>query len=221
MKLMTRAAVKLLAGLAAMSLLLFLPAGTWRWPGAWRLLALLFIPMPIVGLVLYRNAPELLKKRLNSRETEPEQKKVVLLSVLIFVAGFVLAGLDFRFSWTPLPLPAVLLGCVLFCGAFGLYAEVLRENAYLSRTVEVQEGQKVIDTGLYAVVRHPMYAAVTVLFLSIPLVLGSAIALLPFLFVPAVLVKRIKNEEAVLEEGLPGYRAYQKKVRYRLLPFLW
>ena len=221
MKLMTRAAVKLLAGLAAMSLLLFLPAGTWRWPGAWRLLALLFIPMPIVGLVLYRNAPELLKKRLNSRETEPEQKKVVLLSVLIFVAGFVLAGLDFRFSWTPLPLPVVLLGCVLFCGAFGLYAEVLRENAYLSRRVEVQEGQKVIDTGLYAVVRHPMYAAVTVLFLSMPLVLGSAIALLPFLFVPAVLVKRIKNEEAVLEEGLPGYRAYQKKVRYRLLPFLW
>lgn len=221
MKILMRAFAKLLSGLLLMGALLFGPAGTWCFPGAWRLLVLLFVPMMVVGAVLYRRAPELLRKRLNSREQEPEQRIVILLSGLIFVTGFVLAGLDFRFGWTRLPVPAVALGMILFCVGYGLYAEVLRENAYLSRTVEVQEGQKVIDTGLYGIVRHPMYLAVTVLFLSMPLVLGSAAALVPFLFVPAVLVKRIWNEEQVLEEGLPGYRAYEKKVKCRMIPFIW
>ena len=220
-KLLLAGGLKMLSGLLAMGLLLFVPAGTWRYPGGWRLMALLFVPMPVVGAVLYVKAPELLEKRLNSREQEPEQKRVILLSALVFVAGFVLAGLDFRFGWTRLPMAVVVAGCVLFCGAYGLYAEVMRENAWLSRTVEVQEGQQVVDTGLYGVVRHPMYLGVLVLFLSMPLVLGSAVAVVPFLLVPWVLVKRIRNEEQVLETGLPGYGDYRKKVKYRLIPFLW
>ena len=220
-KLLLAGGLKMLSGLLVMGLLLFVPAGTWRYPGGWRLMALLFVPMPVVGAVLYVKAPELLEKRLNSREQEPEQKRVILLSALVFVAGFVLAGLDFRFGWTHLPLAVVIAGCVLFCGAYGLYAEVMRENAWLSRTVEVQEDQRVVDTGLYGVVRHPMYLGVLVLFLSMPLVLGSAVAVVPFLLVPWVLVKRIRNEEQVLETGLPGYGDYRKKVKYRLIPFLW
>ena len=220
-KLLLAGGLKMLSGLLVMGLLLFVPAGTWRYPGGWRLMALLFVPMPVVGAVLYVKAPELLEKRLNSREQEPEQKRVILLSALVFVAGFVLAGLDFRFGWTRLPMAVVVAGCVLFCGAYGLYAEVMRENAWLSRTVEVQEGQQVVDTGLYGVVRHPMYLGVLVLFLSMPLVLGSAVAVVPFLAIPWVLVKRIRNEEQVLETGLPGYGDYRKKVKYRLIPFLW
>lgn len=220
-KLLLAGGLKMLSGLLVMGLLLFVPAGTWRYPGGWRLMALLFVPMPVVGAVLYVKAPELLEKRLNSREQEPEQKRVILLSALVFVAGFVLAGLDFRFGWTHLPLAVVIAGCVLFCGAYGLYAEVMRENAWLSRTVEVQEDQRVVDTGLYGVVRHPMYLGVLVLFLSMPLVLGSAVAVVPFLLVPWVLVKHIRNEEQVLETGLPGYGDYRKKVKYRLIPFLW
>ena len=220
-KLLLAGGLKMLSGLLVMGLLLFVPAGTWRYPGGWRLMALLFVPMPVVGAVLYVKAPELLEKRLNSREQEPEQKRVILLSALVFVAGFVLAGLDFRFGWTHLPLAVVIAGCVLFCGAYGLYAEVMRENAWLSRTVEVQEDQRVVDTGLYGVVRHPMYLGVLVLFLSMPLVLGSAVAVVPFLAIPWVLVKRIRNEEQVLETGLPGYGDYRKKVKYRLIPFLW
>ena len=220
-KLLLAGGLKMLSGLLVMGLLLFVPAGTWRYPGGWRLMALLFVPMPVVGAVLYVKAPELLEKRLNSREQEPEQKRVILLSALVFVAGFVLAGLDFRFGWTHLPLAVVIAGCVLFCGAYGLYAEVMRENAWLSRTVEVQEDQRVVDTGLYGVVRHPMYLGVLVLFLSMPLVLGSAVAVVPFLAIPWVLVQRIRNEEQVLEAGLPGYGDYRKKVKYRLIPFLW
>ena len=220
-KLLLAGGLKMLSGLLAMGLLLFVPAGTWRYPGGWRLMALLLVPMPVVGAVLYVKAPELLEKRLNSREQEPEQKRVILLSALVFVAGFVLAGLDFRFGWTHLPMAVVVAGCVLFCGAYGLYAEVMRENAWLSRTVEVQEGQQVVDTGLYGVVRHPMYLGVLVLFLSMPLVLGSAVAVVPFLAIPWVLVQRIRNEEQVLETGLPGYGDYRKKVKYRLFPFLW
>ena len=220
-KLLLAGGLKMLSGLLVMGLLLFVPAGTWRYPGGWRLMALLFVPMPVVGAVLYVKAPELLEKRLNSREQEPEQKRVILLSALVFVAGFVLAGLDFRFGWTHLPLAVVIAGCVLFCGAYGLYAEVMRENTWLSRTVEVQAGQRVVDTGLYGVVRHPMYLGVLVLFLSMPLVLGSAVALVPFLAIPWVLVKRIRNEEQVLEAGLPGYGEYRNKVKYRLIPFLW
>ena len=213
--------IRMIAGLVLMGALLFLPAGTWCYPGAWRLLALLFLPMPVIGIVLAVKAPELLAKRLNAKEQESEQKQVIVLSALIFILGFVLAGLDFRFGWTQLPLAVVIAGMVLFLLAYGLYLEVMRENAYLSRTVEIQEGQKVIDTGLYGVVRHPMYMAVTILFLSMPLVLGSVIAILPFLGIPAVLVKRIKNEDQVLEAGLPGYREYEKKVAFRMIPFLW
>ena len=213
--------IRMIAGLVLMGALLFLPAGTWCYPGAWRLLALLFLPMPVIGIVLAVKAPELLAKRLNAKEQESEQKQVIVLSALIFILGFVLAGLDFRFGWTQLPLAVVIAGMVLFLLAYGLYLEVMRENAYLSRTVEIQEGQKVIDTGLYGVVRHPMYMAVTILFLSMPLVLGSVIAILPFLGLPAVLVKRIKNEEQVLEACLPGYREYEKKVAFRMIPFLW
>ena len=213
--------IRMLSGLLLMGLLLFLPAGTWHYPGAWRLLGLLFIPMPVIGIVLSIMAPELLRKRLNVKEQESEQKQVIVLSALIFIVGFVLAGLDFRFGWTQLPLAVVIAGMILFLLAYGLYIEVMRENAYLSRTVEIQEGQKVIDTGLYGIVRHPMYMAVTILFLSMPLVLGSAIAIIPFLGVPVVLVKRIRNEEMVLVKGLPGYEAYQKKVTYRMIPFLW
>lgn len=213
--------IRMIAGLVLMGALLFLPAGTWCYPGAWRLLALLFLPMPVIGIVLAVKAPELLAKRLNAKEQESEQKQVIVMSALIFILGFVLAGLDFRFGWTQLPLAVVIAGMVLFLMAYVLYLEVMRENAYLSRTVEIQEGQKVIDTGLYGVVRHPMYMAVTILFLSMPLVLGSVIAILPFLGLPAVLVKRIKNEEQVLEAGLPGYREYEKKVAFRMIPFLW
>lgn len=213
--------LKIVSGLFLMSALLFLPAGSLHYYGAWRLLALLFIPMPVVGLALYFKAPDLLRKRLNSREREPDQKCVIILSSIIFIAGFVLSGLDFRFDWTQLPLPAVAVGAILFLFAYGLYIEVMRENAYLSRTVEIQENQKVIDTGLYSIVRHPMYMAVVLLFLSMPLVLGSAVAMFPFIWIPAVLVKRIKNEEDVLEAGLSGYREYKARVKYRLVPFIW
>ena len=219
--LLRSALTKTAAGFLIMGLLLFLPAGTLEYPGAWRLLGLLFVPMMLVGIVLFLKAPELLQKRLNSKEQQSEQKLVVLCSALIFVAGFVLAGLDFRFQWTQLPDAFILPFCLLFLASYALYAQVLRENAYLSRTIEVQEGQKVVDTGLYGIVRHPMYAAVILLFLSMPLVLGSALAVIPFLLIPAVLVKRIQNEEEVLEEGLEGYREYKTRVRYRLIPFIW
>jgi protein-S-isoprenylcysteine O-methyltransferase Ste14 len=212
---------KMILGMALIGLLLLLPAGTFYYPSAWILMGLLFVPMLAVGIVLLCKAPELLKKRLNSKEKESEQKIVILLSSLIFVVGFILAGLDFRFEWTQLPLPVIVVGAILFLFSYGIYIEVMRENAYLSRTVEVQENQKVVDTGLYSIVRHPMYMAIIILFFSMPIVLGSAVAILPFLFIPAVLVKRIKNEEEVLEEGLDGYREYKDKVKYRILPYIW
>lgn len=220
-RLLINGLIKMASGMLLMGALLFLGAGTVGYPGAWRLMALLFIPMLVLGAVLLFKAPELLEKRLNSHEADPEQRRVVALSGVMFAAGFLLAGLDFRFGWTALPGPVIWVGSGSFLIAYGVYMEVMRENAYLSRTVEVQQGQKVIDTGLYALVRHPMYLAVILLFLSMPLVLGSAVAIVPFLFHPALLVSRIKNEESVLEAGLPGYRAYQQKVRYRLIPFLW
>ena len=220
-KLLLTGLVKIVSGIVLMGLLLFLPAGTWRYPGAWLLLAFLFVPMPVVGVVLIIKAPALLEKRLNTKEREPEQKLVILLSSLIFITGFLLAGLDFRFGWSQLPLIVIMIGSALFLLAYGLYLEVLRENAYLSRTVEIQKGQKIVDTGLYGLVRHPMYLAVDLLFITMPLILGSAAAILPFLFFPAVLIKRIKNEEKLLEEGLPGYREYKNKVKYRLLPYIW
>lgn len=220
-KLLIHAICKYSAGVLLMGLLLFLPAGTWRYPGGWRLCGLLFIPMLILGLILFLKAPDLLRKRLASKEKEETQKQVIGWSVLMFIAGFVVAGLDFRFGWSRMPGWVTAAASVVLLVSYGLYAEVMRENAYLSRTVEIQENQKVIDTGLYGIVRHPMYMASTLLFLSMPLVLGSWWAFVIFLLYPALMVRRIRNEEAVLEEGLPGYTAYKQKVRCRMIPFLW
>lgn len=219
--LLLQALGKFAAGILLVGLILFLPAGTINYPGGWRFCALLFIPMLILGIVLFFKAPELLKKRLANKETESEQKQVIGWSLLMFIGGFAIAGLDFRFGWSQLPQWVVIAASIVLLISYGLYAEVMRENAYLSRTVEVQEGQKVIDTGLYGIVRHPMYMASTLLFLSMPLVLGSVPAFVIFLIYPALLVKRIKNEEAVLEAGLPGYREYKQKVKYRMVPFVW
>lgn len=221
MKLLLNGAVKLIAGLVMMGVLLFLPAGTWAYWNAWLLLGLLFVPMLILGIVLFLKAPDLLAKRLNSKEKEKEQKQVIGGSAIIFIAGFVVAGLDFRFEWSRIPLGLVVVASVIFVSAYGLYAEVMRENAYLSRTVEIQENQKVIDTGLYGIVRHPMYMATILLFLAMPLVLGSVWAFVVFVPFPVLLVKRIQNEEEVLERGLEGYVAYKQKVKYRMIPFIW
>ncbi len=221
MKLAGRGIAFLLTGLLVIGLLLFLPAGTLHYPGGWLLIGVLFIPMLLMGAVMFVKAPALLQKRLQNKETQTAQKGVVVLSGLMFLAGFVVAGLDFRFGWVVLPKAVSVIAAVVFLAGYALYAEVLRENAYLSRTVEVQEGQKVIDTGLYGVVRHPMYAATLLMFLSMPLVLGSVIALVIFLIYPAVIAVRIRNEEQVLLEGLPGYDEYRKRVKYRLVPFIW
>ncbi len=221
MKLAGRGIAFLLTGLLVIGLLLFLPAGTLHYPNGWLLIGVLFIPMLLMGAVMLVKAPALLQKRLQNKETQTAQKGVVALSGLMFLAGFVVAGLDFRFGWVVLPKAVSVIAAVVFLAGYALYAEVLRENAYLSRTVEVQEGQKVIDTGLYGVVRHPMYAATLLMFLSMPLVLGSVIALVIFLIYPVVIAVRIRNEEQVLREGLPGYADYQKRVKYRLVPFIW
>ena len=221
MKLAMNALIKYISGLVMVGLLLFPAAGTLAYKNAWLFIALLFGPMLLLGLVLFLKAPELLKKRLNSREKENTQKGVVLVALLMFLGGFVLAGLDFRFGWTDVPGWLVAAASVVLLLSYGLYGEVMRENAYLSRTVEVQEGQKVVDTGLYGIVRHPMYAVTILLFMSIPLVLGSWIAFAVFLVYPIALVFRIGNEEKVLEEGLQGYVEYKKKVKYRLLPGIW
>ena len=221
MKLLLSALTKYLSGLVLMGLLLFLPAGTLDYPGGWLFCGLLFVPMLLLGIVLFVKAPALLEKRLRTKETQLQQKQVISLSALMFVGGFVLAGLDFRFGWTVVPRWLVITASLLLLASYGLYAEVMRENAWLSRSVEVQEGQTVVDTGLYGIVRHPMYAVTTVLFLSMPLVLGSWVAFLLFLIYPALMVKRIRGEEQLLEAELPGYRAYQEKVKYRMIPFLW
>lgn len=216
-----RAVSKYLAGLVMVALLLFVPAGSLAYPNGWLFISLLFIPMLVLGLVLLFKAPELLEKRLNAKEEQGEQRKVVGLSALLFLAGFVTAALDFRYSWSQLPGWLVLAASAVLLLSYGMYAEVMRENAYLSRTVEIQENQKVIDTGLYGIIRHPMYTSTILLFLSIPLVLGSGVAFLLFLAYPVLIAKRIRNEEEVLEEGLAGYREYKQKVKYRLIPFIW
>lgn len=220
-KLVINALVKYIAGLVLVGLLLFLPAGTIRWPGAWLFIGLLFIPMLILGIVLLVKAPDLLAKRLQVKEGENTQKKVVGMSALLFLAGFVLSGVDYRLDCTQVPVWLTGTAAVVLLISYGLYAEVMRENAYLSRTVEVQEGQKVIDTGLYGIVRHPMYGATVLLFLSIPLVLGSFIGFAVFLIYPVMLGIRIRNEEKVLTEGLDGYADYCEKVHWRLFPFIW
>ena len=221
MKLLTNALLKFLSGILVTALVLFLPAGTWQYPGGWRFCALLFLPMLVLGGVLYWKAPELLQKRLNTKETDKAQMGVVAAAGVLFVAAFAAAGLDFRFGWTRVPGWLVWAASLLQLAAYGLYAEVLRENAYLSRTVEVQENQKVIDTGLYGIVRHPMYTATILLTLFIPLVLGSWISFLLMLPYPAIIVFRIRGEERLLEAELEGYIDYKQRVHYRLIPFLW
>jgi protein-S-isoprenylcysteine O-methyltransferase Ste14 len=220
-KLFFQAISKFVLGLALIALLLFLPAGTLRYWNAWLLIGILFVPMFLAGIVMMLRNPELLKKRLNARENEDEQKTVIALSGLMFLAAFVVAGLNHRFGWIVMPRWTVIAAACVFLAAYLMYAEVLRENAYLSRTVEVQEHQKVIDTGLYGVVRHPMYAATVFLFLSMGLVLGSPISFAILLFYLPIIAKRIRNEEAVLTQGLDGYQAYKEKVKYKVIPFIW
>ena len=221
MKLLFQAIFKFLLGVLMIALLLFWPAGTINYWNAWLLMGLLFIPMFIAGIILWLKNPELLEKRLNVKEKESEQKEVIGMSLIIFVLGFILAGLDFKYGWSNMPIWVVTTASIIFVISYILYAEVLRENTYLSRTLEVQENQKVIDTGLYGIVRHPMYFATTILFLSFPVILGSWISFAIFCFFPFVLVKRIKNEEIVLENGLEGYKEYKQKVKYRMIPYVW
>ena len=216
-----QAITKFSGGLVLVGLLLFLPAGSLHYWQAWLLMGILFVPMFIAGLVMMGRNPDLLRKRLDAKEKESEQRTVVALSGLLFIASFVVAGLNWRFQWWVLPSWAVWVAAGLFLLSYLLYAEVLRENTYLSRTIEVQENQKVIDTGLYGIVRHPMYMATTVLFLSMPLVLASPISFIIMLGYLPVIAKRIRNEEKVLEEGLEGYSEYKKKVKYRILPLIW
>ena len=221
MKLLINALTKFIAGLLMVALLLFLPAGTIRYPGGLLFLCLLFVPMLILGIIMLARARDLLRKRLDVKEKQGTQKGVVAVMGLIFLGGFILAGLDFRFGWSQVPLPVVIVASVLFLVGYALYAEVMRENAYLSRTIKVEEGQTVISTGLYAVVRHPMYMASTVMFLALPLVLGSWYALIPFALYPVIMVVRIRGEEKLLTAELSGYEDYKRKVKYRMIPFLW
>ncbi len=221
MKLLTEALVKFACGLAMVALLIFLPAGTLYYPCGWLLIGLLFAPMLIAGFVMLFKSPAFLKKRLDGKEKQGTQKGVVAASGLMFIAGFTVAGLDFRFGWSQMPAWVVIVASVLFLIAYALYAEVMRENAYLSRTIKVEEGQTVVDTGMYGVVRHPMYAVTVLLFLMIPIVLGSWYALIAFAFYPAVIVIRLKDEEELLTRELPGYLEYKKKVKYRIIPYIW
>ncbi len=220
-KLFQQAIVKFLSGLLMVGLLLFLPAGTWAYWQGWLLMGILFIPMFIAGLVMMKKTPDLLRKRLDVREKQSEQKAVIALSGLMFLAAFVVAGLNIRFRWMVLPAWVSWAAAVVFLLAYALYAEVLRENVWLSRTVEVQENQKVIDTGLYGVVRHPMYMATLLLFLAMPLVLGSPLSFIITLAYIPIIARRIRNEEQVLKEGLPGYREYKQRVKYKVIPFVW
>ena len=209
------------AGFVAVGVLLLLPAGTLTWWQGWLFMAILFVPMFIAGLVMMAKAPDLLRKRLEADEDEDEQKAVVALSAIMFVAAFVVAGLGFRFGWPSFPVWASWAGVAVFLASYALYAEVMRENAYLSRTIEVQDGQHVVDTGLYGVVRHPMYSATLVLFLSMPIVLGSPFSFIVMLAYLPIIAKRIRNEEVVLVDGLEGYAEYMERVRWRLIPHIW
>ncbi len=221
LKLFIGAITKFLLGVVLVGALIFLPAGTFAFLNGWLLMAILFLPMFAAGIIMMFKNPNLLEKRLNAKEKLKEQNTVVKLSGLMFLAGFVVAGLGYRFSWYSLPRYAVIIGAVVFIIAYILYAEVLRENTYLSRTIEVQENQKVIDTGLYGIVRHPMYSATLLLFLSMPIILGSLYSFLIFLVYPFIIAKRIKSEEKFLEKELNGYIEYKQKVKYRLIPFIW
>jgi protein-S-isoprenylcysteine O-methyltransferase Ste14 len=216
-----QALAKFFLGVLLVGLLIFLPAGTLTYPQGWLFMGILFIPMFLAGLVMMARNPALLKRRLEAKEKRAEQDRIVKLSGLMFLAGFIAAGLSFRLDWYVLPWSVSLGAAVVFLLGYGLYAEVLRENTWLSRTIEVQENQTVVDTGLYGLVRHPMYSATLLLFLSMPLVLGSLVSFLIFLSYPALITTRLKHEEALLEEELAGYQEYKKTVKYRLIPFIW
>ena len=220
-KLFVSAILKFSLGIVLVGLLIFLPAGTFAYFNGWLFMGILFVPMFLAGIVMMAKNPKLLQSRLDAKEKQKEQDIVVKLSGLMFLAGFIVAGLGVRFNWYILPKAVVIAGAVIFLIAYVLYAEVLRENTYLSRTIEVQEGQKVIDTGLYGVVRHPMYSVTLLLFLSMPIVLGSIYSFVIFLAYPFIIAKRIKHEEEFLEKELNGYKEYKQKVKYRLIPFIW
>lgn len=220
-KLFFQAIIKFLLGLIIVGLLLFMPANSFEYWNAWLFISLLFVPMFIAGIILMIKKPELLRKRLNAKEKENDQKQVIAFSGLMFISGFILAGLNFRFNWITIPNIVIIISSVLFVLSYILYAEVLRENTYLSRTIEVQNNQEVIQTGLYGIVRHPMYAVTILLFLTIPLILGSVISFIIFLMYPIIISKRIKNEEEVLERELKGYAEYKKKVKYKIIPLIW
>ncbi len=221
LKLFISAITKFLLGVALVGLLIFLPAGSLSFWGGWLFMGILFVPMFFAGIVMMFKNPDLLKSRLNAKEKRKEQSLVVKLSGLMFLAGFIIAGLGFRLNWYILPNEVSIAAAIVFLAAYILYAEVLRENTYLSRTIEVRENQKVIDTGLYGIVRHPMYSVTLLLFLSMPIVLGSIYSFLIFIAYPFIIVKRIKDEEVFLEKELSGYTQYKQKVKYRLIPFIW
>lgn len=220
-KLFAQAIVKIMSGLILLAFLLFFSAGTFSFWNAWLFIGILFVPMFVAGIIMMIKNPELLRKRLSGKEKESEQKRVVLMSAIMFILGFVLAGLNYRFNWFSVSNIIVIVATIIFLLAYLLYAEVLRENAYLSRTIEIQKNQKVVDTGLYGIVRHPMYTVTLLMFLSMPLILGSLVSFVIFLIYPMIIVKRIKNEEEVLENGLEGYSDYKKKVKYKIIPFIW
>ena len=221
MKLFVNALAKFFCGFLLVGLLIFLPAGTLDFSKGWLMMGLLFGPMFVAGLVMLAKSPAFLEKRLDVKEKRSAQQGVVKLSGLMFIAGFVVAGLDFRFGWSQMPKAVTVAAAVLFLLAYLLYAEVMRENAYLSRTIQVEEGQTVVSTGLYGIVRHPMYMATLLLFLVMPLVLGSWWALIPFAFYPAIIISRLKDEEELLTRELAGYEEYKEKVKYRIIPFIW
>ena len=220
-KLFFQAIIKFLMGLLVVCALLFIPAGTINYWNAWVFVGVLFIPMFIAGIIMMIKNPELLKQRLDAKEKESEQKLVILGSGIMFLAGFIVAGLNYRYQWLILPNLVIIIASIIFIISYILYAEVLRENTYLSRTIKVQENQKVVDSGLYGIVRHPMYAITILLFLSMPLILGSIYSFIIFLIYPILIALRIKNEEEVLEKELNGYNEYKKKVKYRIIPFIW
>ena len=220
-KLFIQAIIKFTLGITIIGILIFAPAQTIKYWNGWLLMGLLFIPMFIAGIIMIIKSPNLLEKRLNVKEKEEEQKKVILYSGLMFLSGFIIAGLNYRYNWIMIPDIVVIISSIIFILAYIIYAEVLRENEYLSRTIEVQENQKVIDTGLYGIVRHPMYGATILLFLTMPLILGSIISFVIFLIYPFIISKRIKNEEEVLERELVGYTEYKNKVKYKMIPFIW
>lgn len=219
--LLKEAIIKIVSGIILLGLLLFLPAGTIHWRDGWLLMAILFIPMFFAGIIMYIKAPDLLRSRLRAKETQSEQKDVIRYSGLMFIAAFIIAGLNYRFKWIILPGAVVWAAAAVFLLAYCLFGEVLRENQYLSRVIEVQEDQTVVDTGLYGVVRHPMYSATVLLFLSMPLVLNSLPSFVIMLVYIPIIVKRIRNEELVLEQELKGYKEYKSKVKYRLIPLIW